>query len=143
MVMGDAADACLHHYLHQRQPERDVHGNGEAVFRDDELDLQTCQCLVQFLVDDAGLVANLVAYLRTAELGAKAVPVEFGDGRVHEVGLRDDVGALGRTIVALTSDVEALVTHAVEHFGPLGDLQADTVGTADAGGHEGDVFGCV
>ena len=37
VMMGDTADATFHDGFHHGEPERDVHGYGDTVLRDDEV----------------------------------------------------------------------------------------------------------
>jgi hypothetical protein len=139
VVMGDAADARLHHQLHHCQAQGNVHGNRQAVFGDDQVQLKTRHRRMELLLDHPGHLVDFGAGLRRAALAAEALPADLLDRGVLEMGLADHLRALRRP-VRLAGDEEALVPHALEHVGPLLNLQADAVVTRYPRGDETDAI---
>ena len=130
VMMPDGGNARLGDHLGDGQAEGNVEWNGQRVLRHQHVDGvapdEVVDAAFQFI---AQLVDARGDRARTG-VGMEQVLLDFLYVGVVEVRLGQQQRALLRG-VELAGAVEDIVTHALEHGGPLVDFQGDTVGAGD------------
>jgi hypothetical protein len=138
VMVGDGRQARFGDRLRQGQAEGDIHGKGEGVLDQQQVDLETLdealEVGLEVVLEPGDLERRLVGAARPGE--ERRGQVE--DGGVGEVSLRDDNGALGGGI-AFPGEVEALQAEIGQGVAPLLGLQRDTIRPGEAGRYESDV----
>ena len=90
VVMSDAGNAALHDRFHDRQAEWRVHWYRHTVFSDEQVQFESLDRCVKFLLDDPPHLVNFSRHIGISVGKTEALAVDPFDGRMLEMGFRDD-----------------------------------------------------
>ena len=132
VVVGDGRHTGLADHLGQSQPQGKVQGDGQNVFRQQDVDAEIGDEGIDGVLEPARKRMDLVGEGPLADPHPEASRVDVTDLRVGEVGLGHQQGARFRP-VEFAGHVKAVVTVVLQHPGPFLGLQGDAVGAGQAG----------
>jgi hypothetical protein len=140
MVMGNRGDLRFRNQLGQGHAKGNVHGDGENIFSDQQVDMKVFNEIPQLNLQDRFQGLDGFGDRSLALLAAQHARVDPLILRVAEVGFGDEKTP-GGFAVELAGEPEAPVTLGFKHPGPLAGLHGHPVRPGKARGHKSDIFG--
>ena len=156
VVVRDDGEGGFRNHLGHRQPQRDMHRDGQDIFRhqhfESELLDETVEVVLEPLLDGLNLVRDGAG----AERHAEEFALHVGDFRVVEESEGRGVAGFGRGIEQ-AGHPEAGMAHAAEDVRPFAGFKGDAIGAVEAcrdktnapgrargedAGVHGEAFGC-
>jgi hypothetical protein len=135
MVMGDGFDTRLGYEFGQRKTQWHVHGDGQAIFGDQHVDVVFGHKCVESVLKQAFDAVDLGGERAVALVDAETVLADFQDDRVLKMGFFDEKGAFGIPI-QFPCEIITGQPFFFENAGPFFGFQGDPVRSGDSGRNE-------
>ena len=139
MMMGDSWDTRFSNKFSEREANWYVHGYGQGVFRNDEIDVEFLNEVVEGPFE---LLRHRVDRIRCFPFSgfcAEQVAVNILNHRMFKVGFLAHVSPFRRS-VRKPGEIETIISVPFQNICPFLNLQRNPVCPCDSRGYETDVF---
>jgi len=135
VMMGNRGNAAFGNRFCQGQPQGYMHGDGQGILNNQQVDLVAVEKLMQAHFEQGPQRMNRLGQHGGTATLPKSLLVDTIVEFVLEMGFRNEVGAL-RRLVGFTGEPEDIMPAAAQDLGPFAGFQRDSVSTRKTGGYK-------
>ena len=132
VMMGNGGNSDFGYEFGNGQSQRQVHGNGQHIFRDNDVNVELFDKMIQLVLEFFFNPLNKLRYISSSDPNAETVFKYVDDGGVVEMGLFGKIGTFRRCI-QFAREIITVKPLFSENIGPFPGFQGNPIRAGQPG----------